>query len=74
MLNTKRSNINLVETRKRRKSYNFDITIKPSYVAEYNTNMVDVNKQDQMPACFPYIKWMKGYKKMAFYLIDKLKN
>lgn len=72
MLSTKHSNIDLVETGKRKKKDDdFDKIIKPSCVIEYNTGMGGVDKQDQLLACFPVMrKCVKGYKKMAFYLID----
>lgn len=74
MLSTKHSNIDLVDTRKRKKKKhdNFDKIIKPSCVIEYNTGMGGVDKQDQMLACFPVMrKCMKVYThtKKA-YLID----
>ena len=79
MLSTKHSNIDMVDTGKRRKmNNNFENFSKPSCVLEYNTGyrhgrweVGGVDKHDQMLACFPLMrKCAKGYKKIAFYLLD----
>lgn len=73
MLSTKHANVGMVDTGKRRKlkDGNFENIIKPSCIVDYNKGMGGVDKHDQMLACFPVMrKCVKGYKKMAFYLLD----
>ncbi|KFM78172.1 PiggyBac transposable element-derived protein 4, partial [Stegodyphus mimosarum] len=56
------------EKRERGKMEN---VIKPSCVIEYNNGMGGVDKNDQQLVCFPVMrKYMKGYKKLFFYMFD----
>lgn len=46
-------------------------TPKPNCITEYNKRMNGIDLQDQILACFPVMrKYMKGYKKIFFYLFD----
>lgn len=46
-------------------------TPKPNCITEYNKGMNGIDLQDQILACFPVMrKYMKGYKKIFFYLFD----
>ncbi|XP_017759329.1 PREDICTED: piggyBac transposable element-derived protein 4-like [Eufriesea mexicana] len=46
-------------------------TLKPNCITEYNKGMNGIDLQDQILACFPIMrKYMKGYKKIFFYLFD----
>ncbi|XP_071054995.1 uncharacterized protein [Onthophagus taurus] len=49
----------------------FNRTPKPNCIREYNKGMNGIDLQDQILACFPVMrKYMKGYKKIFFYLFD----
>ncbi|XP_043593045.1 piggyBac transposable element-derived protein 4-like isoform X2 [Bombus pyrosoma] len=49
----------------------FNCTLKPKCIIEYNKGMIGIDRQDQMLACFPVMrKCMKGYRKVFFYLFD----
>ncbi|KAG0433428.1 PiggyBac transposable element-derived protein 4 [Dictyocoela muelleri] len=74
LLSTKHKNSEIIDTGKMRwdkKKKEVHKIIKPACVIEYNFGMGGVDRQDQVTACFPIMKkFMKGYKKMFFYMMD----
>ena len=49
----------------------FNPTLKPKCVIEYNNGIIGIDRQDQMLAFFPVMrKYMKGYRKVFFYIFD----
>lgn len=75
MLSTVHRKVEMIETNKTRilkaKNYAEERVVKPQCVLEYNMGMGGVDRQDQVLAYFPIMrKYMKGYKKIFFYLTD----
>ena len=71
ILSMKHSDVNLINTGKRRKNEggNSKNIIKLASMLEYNKGMGDVDKQDQLLTCFPFMrKCVKGYKKIIFFI------
>ena len=72
---SKHKNANMTDTGKKernKKAGEEDKNIvKPKCILEYNKGMGGVDRHDQVLACFPVMrKFVKGYRKMAFYMMD----
>ena len=73
ILNSKHCNADIVDMGKKRKRKDGEEenVLKPSCVIESNNAMGGVIKNDQQLVCFPVMrKYMKGYKKLFFYMFD----
>lgn len=67
MLTTKHASVEMTEVTDKRDRTKF----KPNCVIDYNKGMGGIDLNDQMLACFPIMrKYIKGYKKLFFYMSD----
>lgn len=65
IISTKHETTEITEQRESQ----FNFTLKPKCVYDYNKEMIGIDRYDQMLACFPIMrKYMKGYKKIFFYV------